>query len=297
MANYYEEIDKTLKKQIEEALVSIDAQEKAALARLSQRRAQAHSSYLSGTAGAYSDYAHAVDPYGVNNENLYSSGLGNSGKSETAKAAYYNAYTSLLGSLRDTYSDELTELDLQEHELGANNLALRTDANAQAYNKLLDELIRRQEAEEEAERFEYEKAVDERDYNFKVAQAEYQKQMDERDYNYQLQKDEYERYMDSLAALGKSSSSSGGGSTSSGSDADGVSELEEAAWGMSGFEGTGMLSDTQFKRLKEIFLGLTYSALPEEDNPTPRIRRYKTRYLEMFKNRLTSSQLLELSRI
>ncbi len=297
MANYYDEIDKTLKKQIEEALVSIDAQEKAALARLEQRRAQAQSSYYAGTAGAYSDYAHAVNPFGVNNENLYSAGLGNSGKSETAKASYYNAYTSLLGNLKDTYSNEITELNLEEQELGANTQALRTQANSNAYNKLLDELVRRQEAETEAERFEYQKEINERDYNFKVAQAEYQKQMDERDYQYKLQKDEYERYMDSLALQSKGYSSGGSSSGGSGGSAIEPSELEQAAWGMSGFEGTGMLTDAQFNRLKDMFLMLTYSALPEEDNPTPRIRRYKTRYLDMFKSRLTPSQIFELSRI
>ena len=292
MANYYEEIDELLKKQIEEALVSIDVQEKAALARLQQRRDSAYGSYLSGTRGAYADYAHAVNPYGVNNENLYSSGLGNSGKSETAKASYYNAYTSLLGNLRNTYSDELTELNLEEQELNASNQALRTDANATAYNKLLEELIRREEAQVQAERFEYEKAIDERDYNFKVAQAQYQKEKDERDYQYQKEKDEYERYLDSLSSKSSGSYSSGGSSSNSS-----TADTEEDTWGMSGFEGTGMLTDEQYKKLKDTFLALTYSVLPGEDNPTPRIRRYKTRYIEMFKNRLTSDQLLELTRI
>lgn len=286
MANYYDKIDEILKKQIEEALVSIDAQEKAALARLGQRREQAYSTYLSGAAGAYSDYAHAVNPYGVNNENLYSSGLGNSGKSETARASYYNAYTELLGNLRNTYSDELTELNLEEKDQNARFSDLRTQANTQAYNKLLDELIRRQEAQVESERFEYEKSVDERDYNFKVAQAQYEKEKDERDYQYKLSKDEYERYLDSL----KNSGSSYSGSIK-------ASDSKEEALEAIDFEGTDMLSDSQFEWLKQMFIGLTNSVLPGEDNPTPRIRRYKTRYIDMFKNRLKPHQLLELMRL
>jgi hypothetical protein len=42
---------------------------------------------------------------------------------------------------------------------------------------------------------------------------------------------------------------------------------------------------------------LTYSVLPGETNPTPRIRRTKENYLKIFKNRLTSQQFMELVQI
>ncbi len=275
MANYYEQIDETIKKQVEEALLSIAAQEKAAKSRLEAQREQALSGLNLGLAGAYSDYAHAVNPYGINNENLYSSGLGGSGKSETAKAQYYGAYTALLGSLKDTYSKEITELGLQEGELEAQMLGLRTDVHSRAYNKMLDELIRRQQAQIDAERFEYQKLADERDYNFKLQQAQYRKEKDERDFNYKVASNAAKGYGSSSAAEKEES------------------ELPESL----SFPGTGRLDNEQFAQLKKVFKWLNWSVLPDEDNPTVRIRQTKAKYIELFKDRLSADQLRELSAI
>lgn len=293
--NYYEQIDDTLKKQVEEALLSIDAQEKAALLRFEDQRKTAYSTLMGGLSGAYSDYAAAVNPYGVNNENLYSGGIGNSGKSETAKAAYYNAYTELIGSLKDTYSKEITEIGLNEEDMRAKMLGLRTDVNTDAYNKLLEELIRRQNLEREDSRFEYEKQQDERDYNFKVERANKEDEKDQRDFDYKVEQDTKNYELKAGSVSNKATSTNNKTETEEAPVSDLQSPLEIDI--EKGFGTTGMLSDSDFERLKNIFLYLTYSVLPGETNPTPRIRRTKENYLKIFKNRLTSQQFMELVQI
>ena len=68
--NYYEEIDKNLKKQVDIALADIDMQEKVALQKLSLKREASRQATLNEMNSAYTGYLNAANPYGVNSEAL-----------------------------------------------------------------------------------------------------------------------------------------------------------------------------------------------------------------------------------
>ena len=139
--------------------------------------------------GAYSDYKHVINPYGVNAENAYSNGLGNSGYSETSKLNAYNTYQNRYATAKastDRIMEDFNNQILQAQLEGNKELAqvalnkvnaqmsnlwqqLGLDAtltgNKVNYNQWLDE-------------FNYKKEQDKLANEFARQQFEYQKQQD-----------------------------------------------------------------------------------------------------------------------
>lgn len=86
----------------------IDANNKFALDNIERQRGYAQKDFEKEARGAYQDYQKLINPYGVQAENLFSSGLGNSGYSETSKLNAYNTYQNRYATAK-TSMDRLSE--------------------------------------------------------------------------------------------------------------------------------------------------------------------------------------------
>lgn len=87
--------------------------------------------------GAYSDYQKAINPYGVNAENLASSGLQNSGYAESTKISAFNAYQNRYAVARQSYLDAIMNYD---NQIAKARLNLDTNLAEIAYNSLKSQL-------------------------------------------------------------------------------------------------------------------------------------------------------------
>ena len=278
--SYYDEIDKNMKDKVDMALADIDLQERIAMERLAIKRDAAKRASLNEMNSAYVGYVNAVNPYGVNNEALYASGLGASGKSETARAAYYAAYTGLLGKLKEAAAAQMSDFDMQESDIGADAMSKRTDVQAGAYNDMLAELRRRADDEWERQKYADSLKEKEREYLLKEAQAEYNRQKDERDYAFKADNEAFDREiaLRSLALKGTSSSKAAQSEASPIVSPD----MEE------------LIRDDPYVTLRYIFRSLDSSVLPGEDNPAARIKNTKRMYLDAYKSLLTSKEYQKL---
>lgn len=86
----------------------IDANNQFALDNIERQRGYAQKDFEKEARGAYQDYQKLINPYGVQAENLFSSGLGNSGYSETSKLNAYNTYQNRYATAK-TSMDRLSE--------------------------------------------------------------------------------------------------------------------------------------------------------------------------------------------
>ena len=86
----------------------IDANTKQTLNEIEQQRKYTQQDFNKEARGAYQDYKNLVNPYGVQAENIYSNGLGNSGYSETSKLNAYNTYQNRYATARES-TDRLME--------------------------------------------------------------------------------------------------------------------------------------------------------------------------------------------
>lgn len=86
----------------------IDANNKFALDNIERQRGYAQKDFEKEARGAYQDYQKFINPYGVQAENLFSSGLGNSGYSETSKLNAFNTYQNRYATAK-TSMDRLSE--------------------------------------------------------------------------------------------------------------------------------------------------------------------------------------------
>lgn len=277
--NYYDEIDKNMKDKVDIALADIDMQERVALERLAIKREAARQASLNEMNSAYTGYLGAANPYGVNNEAIYSSGLGYSGKSETAKAAYYAAYTELLGRLKAAATEEMSGYDQMESDLHTDAMSSRTAVQTGAYNDMLAELRRRADDEWERQKYADSMAAKEKELLLKEEQAEYERRKDERDFAFKADNEAFDREiaLRSLSLRGSSSSSK--------------SKEEELPVSKSMDE---LIREDPFNTLAYIFSGLNSSIMAGEDNPRARITRTKQMYLAAYKNLLTKTEYKKL---
>ena len=96
-----------------------------AIEKINQSKEQAEKDYLKEQRGAYTDYQKATDQYGVNAEKLASSGLSNTGYSESSNVAAFTAYQNRYSVARESYNQAVLSYDnaIKEAQL-SNNSAL-----------------------------------------------------------------------------------------------------------------------------------------------------------------------------
>lgn len=108
-----------------------------AIEKIEQQKAQAEKDYTKEQKGAYADYQKQTNDYGVNAEQMASSGLSNSGYSESSKVSMYNTYQNRIATARDSFNRSILNYDngIKDAQL-QNNSALAEIA----YNALKSQL-------------------------------------------------------------------------------------------------------------------------------------------------------------
>lgn len=287
--SYSEQYERMLREQLEKALDGIDMRERAQRERYEAQSARIEAARQEAMRGAYSDYAHNIDPYGIQAQARYADGLAGSGKSETALAAYYNTYQNALAQANSLKAQQETDLRLDLEDALAQNEAERTNVRTRAYNNILSELIRREQTQYDREKDERDYALrvaqDKRDSDFRIAQAKQEQENWQKEYEFKLA-------TAAAAAAAKSGGSAGAGKSSaragSGGSGGGTAAAKKSGTG-------GRVSDEEFEKLYNAMNSLRWSLLPGESNPTPRIREWQNAYLQAFAAELTAEQYRKLS--
>ena len=78
-----------------------------AIDKIEQSKEQAEKDYIKEQKGAYTDYQKAIDEYGVNAEQRASTGMNNSGYTETAQMMAFNSYQNRYASAREDYNNAI----------------------------------------------------------------------------------------------------------------------------------------------------------------------------------------------
>ena len=168
----------------------IDANTKQTLNEIEQQRKYTQQDFNKEARGAYQDYKNLVNPYGVQAENIYSNGLGNSGYSETSKLNAYNTYQNRYATAREStdrlmedFNNQMTQAQLEGNrelaQVALNKLQTQMD---NLWNQLnFDSSLTQNKANynQWLEQFNYQKQQDEIANAFAREQFEYQKQQDE----------------------------------------------------------------------------------------------------------------------
>lgn len=156
---------------------------------IEQQRKYAQKDFNKEARGAYQDYKKLTNPYGVQAENIFSNGLGNSGYSETSKLNAFNTYQNRYATAREStdrlmedFNNQITEAKLSGNkelaEIALNKLQTQMD---NLWNQLsFDTTLTSNKVnyDQWLKQFEYQKQQDEIANAFAREQFEYQKQQD-----------------------------------------------------------------------------------------------------------------------
>lgn len=186
----------------------IEANTKNALSEIERQRGYTQKDFEKEARGAYQDYQKQINPYGVQAENMFSNGLGNSGYSETSKLNAYNTYQNRYATARES-TDRLME-----------------DFNAQMNQAMLEGNREKAQVELQKLQTQMENLWNQLNFDSTLTQnkTSYQQWLDQ--FNYQKEQDalanqlareqfEYQKQQDAIANSYRGSSSS---SSSSGND-------------------------------------------------------------------------------
>lgn len=110
----YDEYAKQLEEDARLQKESVDVSTKAQLDALAENKKLIEAEKQNAMRGAYVDYAKNINPYGVQSEIAYASGLGGAGKGETAHANYYGSYQRRLGDINTAATEQLRGIAQQE---------------------------------------------------------------------------------------------------------------------------------------------------------------------------------------
>ena len=75
-----------------------------AIEQIEQQKAQANKDYTKEQSGAYVDWQKQSNKYGVNAEQMASSGMTNTGFSESSQVSMYNTYQNRVATARESYN-------------------------------------------------------------------------------------------------------------------------------------------------------------------------------------------------
>lgn len=188
----------------------INANTQQTLAEIERQRGYTQQDFNKEARGAYQDYQKLINPYGVQAENIFSNGLGNSGYSETSKLNAYNTYQNRYATAREStdrlmedFNNQMTKAQLEGNremaQVALNKLQTQMDnlwqqlsaetsltQNKVNYNQWLDE-------------FNYQKRQDEIANAFAREQFEYQKQQDAISNSYRNSNSSYSNYSNPYA--------------------------------------------------------------------------------------------------
>ena len=104
---------------------------------INQQKDQTEQDYIKEQKASYTDYQKESNKYGVNAEQLATSGLSNTGYSETSKVSMYNTYQNRVASARETYNRAVMDFNNQiQQAILSNNEKVAEIAYNALQNKL-----------------------------------------------------------------------------------------------------------------------------------------------------------------
>lgn len=180
----------------------INANTKQTLAEIERQRGYTQQDFNKEARGAYQDYQKLINPYGVQAENMFSNGLGNSGYSETSKLNAYNTYQNRYTTAKES-TDRLME-DFNNQMTQAQLEGNREMAQV-ALNKLNTQMTNLWQQMN----FDTDLAGKKVNYNQWLDEFNYQKQQDEIANAFAREQFEYQKQQDAIANSYRNSSSSG----------------------------------------------------------------------------------------
>lgn len=129
--------------------------------------------------GLYTQYKKASNPYGINAEQLYSKGLGNSGYAETTQTNLYNTYQKNITETINNAQKLKSDFDFQISQARQNGDITLAQSALEIYNQKMQLLSQEYELRNNREQFLYQQEQN------KLAQSNWEKE-----YAYQQQRDQ-----------------------------------------------------------------------------------------------------------
>lgn len=128
----YQGLQDALKQNAETQKQNQQANTDFTIQKIEQQKDQTRQDYLKEQSGAYKDYVKQSDQYGVNAEQIASSGMMNTGYSESSKVAMYNQYQNRVATAREVLSQAILNYDnnIKEAMLQNNSILAEIEANA-----------------------------------------------------------------------------------------------------------------------------------------------------------------------
>lgn len=185
----------------------INANTQEAMNRIEQQKGYAQKDYQKEQRGAYQDYQKAINPYGVQAENLYSNGLGNSGYSETSKLNAFNTYQNRYSSAKESTDRMMDEFNNQMNQA-------KLEGNKELAQVALNKLQTQMDNLWKQLSFDSSLTESKTSYNQWLNQFNYQKEQDAIQNAFAREQFEYQKEQNALARAYSGGSSSGGSSGS-----------------------------------------------------------------------------------
>lgn len=160
-----------------------------AIEKIEQQKEQTEKDYTKEQKGAYADYQKQTNDYGVNAEQMASSGLSNSGYSESSKVSMYNTYQNRVATARDSfdrsilnYNNGIKDAQLQNNsalaEIAYNALQKQLELGLQGFqykNSLLESQLNMQQTIENTYQNKWQSVLDQmnKDREFQESVRQY----------------------------------------------------------------------------------------------------------------------------
>lgn len=109
-----------------------------AIEQINQQKEQQQKDYTREQKGAYADWQRQSNQYGVNAEQLASSGLTRTGYSESSQVSMYNAYQNRVSQAKDSYNRAVVEYDNAIKDAQLQNNARLAEISYQALQTKLE---------------------------------------------------------------------------------------------------------------------------------------------------------------
>lgn len=185
MATGYEDIDKLTEQQstmLDESLKQqqdiVNKQTQMNVDALEKNKAEIDQQTAKTNQGLYTEYKKATNPYGVNAEQLYAKGLGNSGYAETTQTNLYNTYQKNVTDTVNNAQKLKADFDFQISQARQNGDITLAQNALQIYMQKMQLLTQEYELRNNREQYLYQKEQD------ALAQSNWEKE-----YAYQQERD------------------------------------------------------------------------------------------------------------
>lgn len=196
MAEGYEDIDRLVNRQgqmLDESLQKqndiINRQTQMQVDSLARQKEDIDKEATQQNRALYQDYRKATNPFGQQAENLAGQGLANSGYAETTMSRLYNTYQTNITSTLNNARDLKADVDFQINQARQNGDITLAQNALELYKQKMQLLTEEYDLRNNREQFLYQKQQDALAQRNWQTEFDYQKAQNDRNYNYQLSRD------------------------------------------------------------------------------------------------------------